>query len=42
MTRKKFSWILVTLIILVFVTSLVSYKVAHDTLEEQINKIHCH
>ncbi|EGQ8591185.1 GGDEF domain-containing protein [Vibrio cholerae] len=39
MTRKKFSWILVTLIIFgFFVTSLVSYKVAHDTLEEQINK----
>ncbi len=39
MTRKKFSWILVSLIIFgFFVTSLVSYKVAHDTLEEQINK----
>ncbi len=45
MTRKKFSWILVTLIIFgFFVTSLVSYKVAHDMtrLKSKSIKIHYH
>jgi diguanylate cyclase (GGDEF)-like protein len=39
MTRSKFTWLLVSLILIGFIiTSLVSYRVAHQALEDQIKR----
>lgn len=39
MTKSKFTWLLVSLILIGFIiTGLVSYQIAHDTLEEQTKR----